>query len=141
MFLKTFVWSVALYGSETCMISSSERRRIEAFEMWCYRRMLKVRWVDRITNEEILNRIGERRTIWHNLTRRRDRMIGHILRHPGLAQLFSEGSVGGKNGIGRPRYEYDKQIRADVGCSGYVEMKRLARDRVAWRAVSNHSMD
>ena len=103
--------------------------------------MLKVRWVDRITNEEILNRNGERRTIWRNLTRRRDRMIGHILRHPGLIQLVFEGSVGGKNGRDRPRYEYDKQIRADVGCSSYVEMKRLAQDRVAWRAVSNQSMD
>ena len=59
-FLKVFVWSVALYGSETWTINSVDKKRIEAFEMWCYRRMLKIRWVDRVTNEEVLNRVGEK---------------------------------------------------------------------------------
>ena len=140
-FLKVFVRSVALYGSETWTISGAERKRIEAFEMWCYRRMLKVRWVDRITNEEVLYRVGEKRSLWRNLTKRRDRLIGHILRHEGLVKLVLEGSVGGKNGRGRPRHEYDKQIRVDVGCNSYVEMKRKAQDRVAWRAASNQSTD
>ena len=58
-FLKVFVWSVALYGSETWTINSLDKKRIEAFEMWCYRRMLKIKWVDHVTNEEVLNRIGE----------------------------------------------------------------------------------
>ena len=49
-FLKVFVCSVALYGSKTWTISRRERRRIEAFEMWCYRRMLRIRWVDKVTN-------------------------------------------------------------------------------------------
>ena len=133
--------SVALYGSETWTIRSAERKRIEAFEMWCYRRMLKVRWVDRVTNVEILNRIGEKRALWHNLTKRRDRLIGHILRHSGLVNMVLEGSVWGKNGRGRPRLEYDKQIQLDVGCGSYVEMKRLAQDRLAWRAASNQSTD
>ena len=140
-FLKAYVWSVALYGSETWTIGETERKRIEAFEMWCYRRMLKIRWVDRVTNEEVLNRIGEERSLWRNLTKRRDRMIGHYLRHPGLVNLVLEGSVWGKNGRGRPRSEYDRQIRVDVGCSSYVAMKRLAQDRVAWRAASNQSKD
>ena len=57
-FLKVFVWSVALYGSETWTICPGERRRIEAFEMWCYRRMLRIRWVDKVTNEEILQQVN-----------------------------------------------------------------------------------
>ncbi|XP_049787711.1 uncharacterized protein LOC126191016 [Schistocerca cancellata] len=52
-FLKVFVWSVAMYGSETWTITSLDKKRIEAFEMWCYRRMLKIRWVDHVTNEEL----------------------------------------------------------------------------------------
>ena len=48
----SYVWS------ETWTINSLDRKRIEAFEMWCYRRMLKIRWVEHITNEEVLNRIG-----------------------------------------------------------------------------------
>ena len=109
--------------------------------MWCYRRMLKIRWVDRITNEEVLNRIGEERTLWHNLTKRRDRLVGHILRHAGIVNLVLEGSMGGKNCRGRPRLQYSKQIQLDVGCSSYVEMKRLAQDMLAWRAASNQSSD
>ena len=140
-FLKVFVWSVAMYGSETWTINSLDKKRIEAFEMWCYRRMLKIRWVDHITNEEVLNRIGEKRNLWHNLTRRRDRLVGHVLRHQGLTNLVLEGSAEGKNRRGRPRDEYTKQIQRDVGCSRYWEMKKLAQDRVAWRAASNQSLD
>lgn len=138
-FLKMFVWSVALYGSETWTISSAEKRRIEAFEMWCYRRMLKIRWVDKVTNEEVLKRIGEKRSLWRILTKRRDRLVGHILRHEGLVKMVLEGSVWGKNTVGRPRLEYSKQIQKDVGCSNYVEMKRLAQDRLAWRVALNQS--
>ena len=55
--------------------------------------------------------------------------------------MVLEGSVWGKNGVGRPRLEYSKQIQRDVGCGSYVEMKRLAQDRLAWRAASNQSQD
>ncbi|XP_049864315.1 uncharacterized protein LOC126365784 [Schistocerca gregaria] len=52
-FLKVFVWSVAMYGSEIWTITSLEKKRIEAFEMWCYGRMLKIRWVGHISNKEV----------------------------------------------------------------------------------------
>jgi len=48
--LKTYVWSIALYGCETWTITMEEKRRLEAFEMWCYRRMLMISWMDRVTN-------------------------------------------------------------------------------------------
>ena len=112
-FLKAFVWSVALYGSETWTINSLDRKRLEAFEIWCYRRMLKIRWVDRVTNEEVLNRIGEKRNFWHILTKRRDRLVGHILRHEGIVNLVLEGSVWGINRVGRLRDEYSKQIQRE----------------------------
>ncbi|KDR23911.1 hypothetical protein L798_10261, partial [Zootermopsis nevadensis] len=83
IFLKLYVWSTALYGSGTWSVGKPERRRVEAFEMWCYRRMLRIKWTDKVRNELVLDRIGEGRSLWKNLTRRRDRMVGHILRHPG----------------------------------------------------------
>ena len=48
--LKTFVWSIMLYGSETWTIGAAEKKRIDAFELWCYHRMLKVSCVDRVAN-------------------------------------------------------------------------------------------
>ena len=142
--LKICIWTKALYGCETWTVEPQERRRIEAFEMWCYRRMLGIKWEEHITNEEVLNRIGEKRSIWNYLTRRRDRLVGHIHRHPeveNMGGIILEGTVEGSRGRGRPRREYIEQIVADVGCTSYREMKVLAQDRVAWRTASNRSND
>ena len=66
-------------------------------------------------------------------------MIGHTLRHEGLAGTILEGTVEGRKRKDRQRLEYVKQIIDDVGCSGYCKMKRLAQDRNGWRAASNQS--
>ena len=68
--LKTYVWSIALYGCETWTITMEERRRLEAFELWCYRRMLRISWMDRVTNEEVLERVSEGKLLWKNIVRR-----------------------------------------------------------------------
>ena len=138
-FLKTYVWSVALYGSETWTIGTQERKRIEAFEMWCYRRILGIKWTDKVRNKDVLVRIGERMCLWNSLKRRRDKLIGHNVRHPGILLLLLEGKVEGKNWVGRHRVPYIKQIVQDVGCKSYVEMKELALMREKWRAASNRS--
>ncbi|VVC30377.1 Hypothetical protein CINCED_3A009443 [Cinara cedri] len=57
--MKTYVWSIALYECETWTIAIEERRRLESFEMWCYRRMLRLSWMNRVTNEEVLEKITE----------------------------------------------------------------------------------
>ena len=79
-----YVWSIAMYGCETWTIGEAERKRLEAFEMWCYRRMMNIKWMDRITNEKVLGRIEEKRTLWKSLKKRRGQMMGHTLRHGGL---------------------------------------------------------
>ena len=48
--LKTYAWSVAFYGCEAWTIGKGERRRLEDFEMWCYRKLSKIIWVDKVTN-------------------------------------------------------------------------------------------
>ena len=68
-----------MYGCETWTIGEAERKR-----MWCYRRMMNIKWMDRITNEKVLGRIEERRTLWKSLRKRRGQMMGHTLRHGGL---------------------------------------------------------
>jgi len=58
--VNTLVWSTLLYGSETWTLRKEDIRRLEAVEMWMWRRMEKVSWMDKITNEEILNKVGEK---------------------------------------------------------------------------------
>ena len=115
------------------------KKKLEAFEMWCYRRMLKISWVDKVTNEEVLKRVEEERSLWGTLKRRRDKMIGHILRHEGIVRDILEAETGFKRGRGRPRLQYYNQIVTDVGCTSFRQMKRLAQDRVLWRNASNQS--
>ena len=61
--IKSCVWSVALYGSETWTLGENEERIINAFETWCRRRMLKIKWTDRITNDEVFQRAKEERIL------------------------------------------------------------------------------
>lgn len=66
--IKTVIWSVFLYGSETWSLKMEDIRRIEAFEMWIWRRMEKVSWVERKTNEEVLIMVEEKRELLDRIT-------------------------------------------------------------------------
>ena len=139
--LRMFVWSVLLYGSESWTIGEVDRRKLEAFEMWCYRRMLKIRWVDKVTNEEVLRRTNETPYLWKFIKKRRDVWIGHIYRHPSMIHTILEGMVEGVNCRGRPRLGFIQQIMKDTGCRTYLQMKQLTQDRKRWRDAANQSKD
>src|SRR5215470_4382960 len=65
--VKCYVWSMALYGAETWTLRATDQKRLESFEMWCWRRMKKISWTDHVRNEEVL-------------LKRKAKWIGHILR-------------------------------------------------------------
>uniref|UniRef100_A0A2S2QAL0 Reverse transcriptase domain-containing protein n=1 Tax=Sipha flava TaxID=143950 RepID=A0A2S2QAL0_9HEMI len=58
--IKSFVWSIALYGAETWTILKAERKKIEAFEAWCWRRALKISWTEKVKNEEVYLRMNKK---------------------------------------------------------------------------------
>ncbi|KAL1446687.1 hypothetical protein WDU94_006588 [Cyamophila willieti] len=131
--IKSFVWSVLLYGCETWTISEKDKKHLEAFEMWCFRRTLKITWCDKITNEEVLRRIREKRQVLKNIQVRRATWIGHILRHEGLLHTLIETTIEGRNQRGRPRQEYLEDLKKDMGCRTYEELKEITEDRIIWR--------
>ena len=63
---------MTLHECDAWTIGKAERRRLEAFEMWCYRKLLKISWVDKVTNEEVLILVNERRTLYASIKRRRE---------------------------------------------------------------------
>ena len=74
---KTLVWSVVLYGSETWTMRKEDIRRLEAFEMWVWRRMERVSWREHKTNEEILKMVGKER--WRRRLRiGKNGAVGHM---------------------------------------------------------------
>ncbi|XP_050431417.1 uncharacterized protein LOC126839986 [Adelges cooleyi] len=120
-FLRTFVWSVALYGCETWVINEKEKRSLEAFEMWCWRRMEKINWTKRVTNEDVLTQVGETRSIIKAIKRRRWDMMGHVLRHDEeLHHTIIEGAIEGRKPPGRPRNSYISQLKNDAGIDTYL---------------------
>ena len=78
--IKAVVWSVALYGSETWTMRKNEIDRLRAFEMWILRRMENISWKDKVTNEQVLEIVKEKRTIIHVIRSRKKKWIGHVWR-------------------------------------------------------------
>ena len=80
--IKSSIWSVTLYGSETWTLEKNEERVIDVFETWCWRRMLKIKRTDRITNGEVFQRAKEKRLLLKlKKKNRRHSWIGHTIRH------------------------------------------------------------
>ena len=132
-FVKSFIWSVALYGSETWTIKATDKKHLEAFEMWIWRRMLKISWRDHKTNEEVLGMVGEKRTLITTIKRRQKNWIGHILRGDGLLKDIIEGKFEGQ----RPRGRKRKSMLDDLkGGRRYQELKKVAMNRELWRATN-----
>ena len=130
--VKSFVWSVALYGAETWTLRKKDRKYLESFEMWCWRRMEKIKWTDRVSNEEVLRRVGEQRTLITTVLKRKANWIGHILRRNCLLQDVIEGRIETNNGrrLGRRRIQILDDLRER---RKYWELKEEAEDRQLWR--------
>ena len=129
--IKAVVWSVALYGSETWTMRKDEIDRLQAFEMWIWRRMEKIGWNDKVTNEQVLEIVKEKRTLIDVIRSRKKKWIEHVLRGNGLLKETIEGRIEGKRPRGRRRVMMldDMKEKKEL----YAEMKEIARDRDYWR--------
>ena len=128
--LKSTVFPTATYGCETWSINKTDAKKITAFEMKCYRKILSIQWTERITNKEVLTKIGIGRPILlQNVKKLKLGYFGHIKRHETLEKHILEAKVEGKRGRGRPtrRWEQDIQEWLDMTIT---EAGRLATDRL-----------
>ncbi|XP_048006632.1 uncharacterized protein LOC125241959 [Leguminivora glycinivorella] len=133
--IKLYIWSIALYGSETWTMLQQDRKRLEAFEMWCWRRMEKISWTEKVTNEEVLNRVKEKRCILRTVECRRGNMLGHLLRHDEFIKIIIEGKVEGRRKRGKPRRAYMDQVKEKVNVVSYQAVKEKAQERYSWRLL------
>src|SRR6218665_3545927 len=78
--IKSMMWSVVLYGSETWIMRKEDIKRLEAFEMWIWRRLEKISWMEHRTNEEILKMVDEKRSLIGIIRSRQRNWLGHIMR-------------------------------------------------------------
>jgi len=128
--IKAIIWSVALYAAETWTYKKEDIRRLEAFEMWVWRRMEKISWRDMKTNEEVLQLVPEKRSLMDVIWRRKKIWIGHIPRGESLLKEVIEGRMIGKRHRGRKRLGMLNDFLKEAS---YAELKRKAENRKEWK--------
>jgi len=114
-------------------------KRINAFEQWCYRRMLRISWKDIVPNTEVLKRVGEKeQQFFRKIVQQKLAYAGHVLRGSSgrNALVILEGKIRGKRAKGRPRRMWFDDVRQWTVLKDYTDVKRNAEDREAWRAIT-----
>jgi hypothetical protein len=94
--VNCYVWSTTFHGAYTWTLRKVDQKYLESFEMWCWRRMEKINWNDRVSKEEVLYRVKVERNILQTIHRRKATWIGHILRRNCLLKYLFEGKIEGR---------------------------------------------
>ena len=140
--LKTYIWPVILYGCESWTMNKEIRKILEAAEMWFVRRMMRVPWVARRTNEEVLRMAGVDRELLSTVYSRQLGFLGHILRGDGLERDCLLGMIDGTRARGRQRTKFLDGIKSVVGCRKVQDVVRMEENRGEWRSiVANVNID
>jgi len=102
--------------------------------------MLKIKWTDRITNDEVFQRAKEERLLLEILKNRRHSWIGHTVRHKEFVVNILEGAIFGKKAMGRPRLQYSKQVARNTAADSCTAVTRMACKKSRLKAA-NQSKD
>ena len=130
--LYCYIISTLMYAAETWVINAADWKKIEAFEMWALRKMMKISYKEHMTNVEVLKRANHKRSLKNEIMLRKTKYLGHALRKNGMQRGLLESDVVGGRGRGRPRHTWLHNIRKEMGMS-YVDLVRAADDRQSFR--------
>ena len=135
--LKSYVWSTLLYGCESWTITMDLEKKLEAAEMWFIRRILRISWKEKKTNEAVLKEVNMERTLMKTIRKRQMQFLGHLYRQKGIEHLALTGKIEGKRSRGRPRTTYLQSLNhwGNEKKQSNVQFLRLAEQRNEWNAM------
>ena len=122
-------------------MSKEVEKQILVFERKCYRKLLRVGWMEKMTNEELYRRIGPRDTLIQKVIRQKLQLFGHICRMGNSRKLKTLvfGMMEGKNKRGRPCREWGDDVKAWCGNESLQHLSHIAEDRKEWQQLVRRS--